>query len=79
MIILGAATLALRTGSDGYYANGPGVWLMHDHTPEASSNKGISPGGDHTMIVYEGFLGADGLRGLLSRKRRPFSRSLKSQ
>jgi len=27
----------------------------------ASSNKGISPGGDHTMIVYEGFLGADGL------------------
>jgi manganese oxidase len=53
--------LALRTGSDGYYASGPGVWLMHDHTPEASSNKGISPGGDHTMIVYEGFLGADGL------------------
>jgi FtsP/CotA-like multicopper oxidase with cupredoxin domain/Cu/Ag efflux protein CusF len=53
--------LALRTGSDGYYASGPGVWLMHDHTPEASSNKGINPGGDHTMIVYEGFLGADGL------------------
>src|SRR5262249_39364162 len=53
--------LALRTGADGYYASGPGVWLMHDHTPEASSNKGISPGGDHTMIVYEGFLGADGL------------------
>ena len=53
--------LALCTGADGYYASGPGVWLMHDHTPEASSNKGISPGGDHTMIVYEGFLGADGL------------------
>jgi Cu/Ag efflux protein CusF len=34
---------------------------MHDHTPEASSNKGINPGGDHTMIVYEGFLGPDGL------------------
>ena len=40
--------LALRTGADGYYASGPGVWLMHDHTPEASSNKGINPGGDHT-------------------------------
>jgi FtsP/CotA-like multicopper oxidase with cupredoxin domain/Cu/Ag efflux protein CusF len=53
--------LALRTGADGYYASGPGAWLMHDHTPEASSNKGISPGGDHTMIVYEGFLGPDGL------------------
>jgi FtsP/CotA-like multicopper oxidase with cupredoxin domain/Cu/Ag efflux protein CusF len=53
--------LALRTGSDGTYANGPGVWLMHDHTPEAASNKGINPGGDHTMIVYEGFMGPDGL------------------
>jgi FtsP/CotA-like multicopper oxidase with cupredoxin domain/Cu/Ag efflux protein CusF len=53
--------LALHTGADGTYASGPGVWLMHDHTPEASSNKGINPGGDHTMIVYEGFLGPDGL------------------
>jgi FtsP/CotA-like multicopper oxidase with cupredoxin domain/Cu/Ag efflux protein CusF len=53
--------LALRTGADGYYANGPGVWLLHDHTPPAVSNKGINPGGDHTVIVYEGFMGADGL------------------
>ena len=53
--------LALRTGADGYYASGPGVWLMHDHTPEAASNKGINPGGDHTMIVYQGFMGPDGL------------------
>jgi FtsP/CotA-like multicopper oxidase with cupredoxin domain/Cu/Ag efflux protein CusF len=53
--------LALRTGSDGYYAAGPGVWLMHDHTQPAASNKGINPGGDHTVIVYKDFLGADGL------------------
>ncbi|HEY2138364.1 MAG TPA: multicopper oxidase domain-containing protein, partial [Xanthobacteraceae bacterium] len=53
--------LALRTGSDGYYANGPGVWLLHDHTPAASSNRGINPGGDHTMIVYDGFMGPDGM------------------
>jgi FtsP/CotA-like multicopper oxidase with cupredoxin domain/Cu/Ag efflux protein CusF len=53
--------LALRTGSDETYANGPGVWLMHDHTQPAASNKGISPGGDHTMIVYQGFMGPDGL------------------
>jgi manganese oxidase len=53
--------LALRTGADGTYAAGPGVWLMHDHTPEAASNKGINPGGDHTMIVYDGFMGTDGL------------------
>lgn len=53
--------LALRTGHDGYYAAGPGVWLMHDHTQPAASNKGINPGGDHTVIVYQEFLGPDGL------------------
>jgi manganese oxidase len=53
--------LALRTGSDGYFAAGPGVWLMHDHAAPAASNKGINPGGDHTAIVYDGFMGADGL------------------
>ena len=55
------ADLALRTGNDGFYAAGPGVWLMHDHAQPAASNKGINPGGDHTAIVYEEFMGADGL------------------
>ena len=54
--------LALRTGNDGFYAAGPGVWLMHDHAQPAASNKGINPGGDHTAIVYEEFMGADGCR-----------------
>ena len=53
--------LALATGDDGYHASGPGVWMMHDHSPHASSNKGIGPGGNHTAIVYEGFMGKDGL------------------
>jgi FtsP/CotA-like multicopper oxidase with cupredoxin domain/Cu/Ag efflux protein CusF len=53
--------LALRTGSDGYYAAGPGVWLMHDHAQPAASNKGINPGGDHTAIVYSEFMSEDGL------------------
>jgi hypothetical protein len=53
--------LAMRTGNDGYFAAGPGVWLMHDHTQPAASNKGINPGGDHTVIVYRDFVGADGL------------------
>ena len=53
--------LELRPGSDDVYASGPGVWLMHDHTETAVSNKGISPGGDSTAIVYEGFMGEDGL------------------
>ena len=53
--------LALRTGSDGFYSSGPGVWLMHDHAQPAATNKGINPGGDHTAIVYDGFMGEDGL------------------
>ncbi len=56
---LGAAQridLELRPGSDPFYASGPGVWIMHDHTEVAVTNKGISPGGDITAIVYEGFM-----------------------
>lgn len=53
--------LDLRTGSDGYYASGPGVWLVHDHTEHTVTNKGISPGGDTTAIVYDGFMDDSGL------------------
>src|SRR5262249_52279976 len=42
-------------------AAGPGVWLLHDHTQPAASNKGVNPGGDHTAIVYQDYMGADGL------------------
>lgn len=53
--------LALYTGDDGLHASGPGVWLMHDHTARAVTNKGLNPGGATTAIVYDGFMGADGL------------------
>jgi len=53
--------LELRPGSDDRYASGPGVWIMHDHTEHTVTNKGISPGGDITAIVYEGFMGENGL------------------
>ena len=53
--------LELRPGSDDFYASGPGVWIMHDHTEQTVTNKGISPGGDITAIVYEGFMDEDGL------------------
>jgi FtsP/CotA-like multicopper oxidase with cupredoxin domain/Cu/Ag efflux protein CusF len=53
--------LELRTGSDGYFASGPGVWLVHDHTEQATTNRGINPGGDLTVLVYEGFMAPDGL------------------
>jgi Cu/Ag efflux protein CusF/plastocyanin len=53
--------LELRAGSDDTYASGPGVWLMHDHTERAAINHGISPGGDTTAIIYDGFKDKDGL------------------
>ena len=53
--------LELRPGDDDLYASGPGVWIMHDHTEKTVTNKGISPGGDITTIVYEDFMGDDGL------------------
>jgi Cu/Ag efflux protein CusF/uncharacterized cupredoxin-like copper-binding protein len=64
VVTIGAAQrvdLELRPGSDDTYASGPGVWLMHDHTERATTNHGISPGGDTTAIVYEGFKDRDGL------------------
>jgi len=53
--------LELRPGSDDKYASGPGVWLMHDHVEEHVTNKGIAPGGDITAIVYDEFIGPDGM------------------
>jgi Cu/Ag efflux protein CusF/uncharacterized cupredoxin-like copper-binding protein len=53
--------LDLYAGDDGRRASGPGVWLVHDHSEQATTNNGINPGGDLTTIVYEGFLGSDGL------------------
>ena len=61
---LGAAQrldIELRPGADETYSSGPGVWLMHDHTEHAVTNKGIHPGGDLTVLVYPGFLDASGL------------------
>jgi len=35
--------------------NNPGAWMMHTHVASHETNDGQSPGGMHTMIVYEGF------------------------
>lgn len=35
--------------------NNGGVWAFHTHVNDHETNDGQSPGGMHTMIVYEGF------------------------
>lgn len=62
--------IELRPGLDETYSSGPGVWLMHDHAEEATTNKGINPGGNVTAIIYESYMNADGtpkLAGSLAR------------
>ena len=64
MVIVSAGQridLDLRPGSNALFASGPGVWLMHDHSEQAIINKRINPGGSITTIVYDGFMGEDGL------------------
>ncbi|MGH8625302.1 MAG: multicopper oxidase domain-containing protein [Gammaproteobacteria bacterium] len=51
----------LDTRNDGLHSYGPGVWMMHDHFERASANDGMNPGGGMAMIVYESYLGAEGM------------------
>ncbi|MEM7394836.1 MAG: multicopper oxidase domain-containing protein, partial [Verrucomicrobiota bacterium] len=53
--------LNLRTVDDGLHSYGPGVWFMHDHREEGVTTNGIGPGGNVSMIVYEEFLGENGI------------------
>ena len=53
--------LELNTTNDGMHSYGEGVWFMHDHREQAVTTDGINPGGDISMIVYEKFLGENGI------------------
>ena len=53
--------LELNTANDGLHSYGEGVWFIHDHREQAVTTDGMNPGGDISMIVYEKFLGEDGI------------------
>ena len=53
--------LALNTTNDGLHSYGEGVWFIHDHREQAVTTDGMNPGGDISMIVYEKFLGEEGI------------------
>ncbi len=46
--------LSMSTKANGVEASGPGIWMLHDHSLGASTNKSIGPGGATTEIRYEG-------------------------
>ncbi len=53
--------LHLQTTNDGLHSYGEGIWLFHDHVEMGVANDGMSPGGNIALLVYESFLGEQGL------------------
>jgi len=62
--MLGAAQrvdLKLNTTDDGLHSYGEGIWVFHDHNEIRVTTDGMHPGGDISAIVYESFLGENGM------------------
>jgi hypothetical protein len=55
------ADLELEATNDGLHNYGPGVWVMHDHHEPGTTTNGINMGGHISAIVYEQFLGKNGI------------------
>lgn len=53
--------LLLATVNDGLHSYGPGIWPYHDHSETAVTTNGLNPGGTMSDIVYEEWLGPDGM------------------
>ncbi len=53
--------LEIQTANDGLHNYGEGIWLFHDHFEHGVTTDGMNPGGGTSSIVYEKFLGEDGL------------------
>jgi hypothetical protein len=53
--------LELYAHNDGLNNMGAGIWTFHDHKEEAVTTDGIYPGGHISSIVFESFLGENGM------------------
>jgi FtsP/CotA-like multicopper oxidase with cupredoxin domain len=53
--------LRLNTVDDGLHSSGPGIWMFHAHNEKAVTTDGMYPGGNINLIVYQSFLGENGL------------------
>ena len=53
--------MELLATNDGLHSYGPGIWVMHDHHEQGTTTNGINMGGHITAIVYEQFLGENGI------------------
>lgn len=53
--------LRLNTVDDGLHSYGPGIWMFHAHNEKTLTTDGMYPGGNINLIVYQSFLGENGL------------------
>jgi len=53
--------LKLNTTNDGLHSYGEGIWVFHDHNEVRVTTDGMHPGGDISAIVYESYLGKNGM------------------
>lgn len=53
--------LELYAHNDGLHNMGPGIWAFHDHNEMGVTTDGIYPGGNISSIVFESFLGPNGM------------------
>ena len=53
--------LDLNTTNDGLHSYGEGIWLIHDHNETGITTNGMMPGGNISAIVYESYLGENGM------------------
>lgn len=64
VFVLGPAQrvdLELFAHNDGLNNMGPGIWTFHDHNELGVTTDGIYPGGHISSIVFESFLGENGM------------------
>ncbi len=52
--------LDLDMTNDGLHADGPGIWMFHDHEAKGMTTDGIGPGGNKSAIVYREYMNANG-------------------
>ena len=53
--------LELYAHNDGLNNMGEGIWTYHDHNEKAVTTNGVYPGGHISSVVFESFLGENGM------------------
>lgn len=53
--------IKLDTTNDGLHNDGEGVWMFHDHVETGTTNDGVSPGGNMSLVVYRDYIDEKGM------------------